>query len=101
MLKRLKKTRVKLYVDDVRPAPDGWTRAYTYEEAIEFLQTGSVTHLDLDWNLGQGKDKTGITILEWLTRALVARRIPRPEITVHNADPRARAAMLRMIAMLQ
>ena len=51
-------------------------------------------HLDLDWNLGQGRDRTGMSILHWLETAVRSRQIPLPEITIHSADASARRQML-------
>ncbi len=87
---------VKLYVDDTRLCPEGWTLARTCEEALEILRAGQVTHLDLDWNLGQGRDRTGISILHWLETAVRTRQVPLPEISVHTADAGARRQMLEL-----
>jgi hypothetical protein len=91
---------MKLYVDDTRLCPDGWALASTYEEAVEVLAGGQVTHLDLDWNLGQGRDRTGLSILEWLEAAVGSRRVPLPEISVHTADRDARQTMLSLARRL-
>ena len=87
---------MKLYVDDTRLCPEGWALARTYEEALEFLRAGQVTHLDLDWNLGQGRDRTGLSILKWLETAVRSRQVPLPEISVHTADAGARRQMLEL-----
>jgi hypothetical protein len=88
---------VKVYLDDVRPEPEGWLRAYTYEQCVELLETGAVTHLDLDWNLGQGPERTGLSVLEWLEDRVSVGRLRPPALTVHTADPRARREMLAAI----
>ena len=87
---------MKLYVDDTRLCPDGWVLARTYEEALELLRAGQVTHLDLDWNLGQGRDRTGLSILHWLGTAVRSRQIPLPDISVETADAGARQQMLEL-----
>jgi NAD+-processing family protein with receiver domain len=38
---------MKLCLDDRRPAPAGWTRAYTVAEAQAYLQTGEVEEASL------------------------------------------------------
>lgn len=46
---------MKLWVDDVRPAPDGWRWAKTYKEAIEMLHSTPkerLTDVSLDHDLG-------------------------------------------------
>lgn len=92
---------MKLYVDDTRLRPEGWTLARTYEEALEILGGGQVTHLALDWNLGQGRDRTGISILQWLEVAVRSRQLPLPEISVHTADAGARRQMLELIRRMK
>lgn len=42
---------MKLYVDDNRKTPAGWTRAYTAEEAKLYLLHGDVEDLSLDHDL--------------------------------------------------
>lgn len=92
---------MRLYVDDTRLCPEGWVLARTYEEALELLSGGKVTHLDLDWNLGQGRDHTGMCILHWLETAIRSRQIPLPEISVHTADAGARRQMLETIQRIR
>ncbi len=43
---------MKLYVDDVRPAPAGWRLARTVEQAVHLLETESVEELSLDYVIG-------------------------------------------------
>ena len=43
---------MKVYLDDERFAPDGWQQARWPEDAIRFLETGMVTHISLDHDLG-------------------------------------------------
>lgn len=77
---------MKLYVDDKRPCPEGWTLAPTFDEALGALASASVTHVDLDWNLGQGRERTGLALLLWLESAVRSGRVPLPEIEVHTGD---------------
>lgn len=50
---------MKVYLDDERAAPDGWTRVYWPEEAIELLKTGAVHEISLDHDLGDDEHGTG------------------------------------------
>lgn len=43
---------MKLFVDDVRPIPEGWRGARTVREAIEILRLGEVRELSLDYMIG-------------------------------------------------
>jgi hypothetical protein len=42
---------LKADLDDTREAPDGWVRAYTPDEAIRLLETGTVEEISLDHDL--------------------------------------------------
>ena len=77
---------IKLWHDDVRPAPEGWVWARTNCEAIAILQAGDVTHASLDHDLGnhdaapgtcdmgpgsgsglpQKGDENGYHLVEWM-----------------------------------
>lgn len=43
---------MKIYLDDVRTTPEGWSRCYKIEEVQELLKKGGVQHLSLDHDLG-------------------------------------------------
>lgn len=75
---------VKLWHDDVRPAPEGWVWARTNGEAMELLASGEVTHVSLDHDMGnhdcvpgtcdvapgsgmpQKGEETGMQLVEWM-----------------------------------
>ena len=42
---------MKLYLDDLRDHPEGWTRAYTAHQAISHLQSGDYDFASLDHDL--------------------------------------------------
>lgn len=44
--------RVNLWLDDMRPAPEGWILAITVDEAKLLLSTGQVERASLDHDLG-------------------------------------------------
>lgn len=83
----------KLYLDDVRQAPEGWQRVYTAQQCIRWLNRnkGKVTHLSLDHDLGlagQGVIWTGQTVMNWIEREVNKDpSYPLPEITFHTANP--------------
>jgi hypothetical protein len=43
---------MKVWLDDMRPAPAGWWRSKTTDNVKRWLKTGNVTHLSLDHDLG-------------------------------------------------
>jgi hypothetical protein len=80
---------MKVYLDDLREAPDGWTRAHTAEQVIDLLRSKevSVEALSLDNDLGDGQPE-GFTVLDWLEEAVYNdNTFPVPEITIHSCNP--------------
>lgn len=61
---------MNLWLDDIRPAPQGWTWAKTVEQAKEYLQSRTVVNASLDHDLGicaSCKAASGLsTPEEWL-----------------------------------
>jgi hypothetical protein len=93
---------MKLWLDDERPAPDGWLHVTTPEEAIEFLGDGLIAEMSLDHDLGLSDDRTGYTVAAWLEEAVLVRGlVPPARITVHSANPVGRARMEQAIKKIQ
>jgi hypothetical protein len=44
----------RLWLDDLRPVPEGWTWVKTVGEAISLMESGDVTEASLDHDLGEG-----------------------------------------------
>lgn len=72
---------MKLWVDDLRVPPVGWSWAKTSREAIELLRTTSLSALSLDHDLG-GDDTTRPVVL-WMCE----HGVWPDEIRVHSANP--------------
>lgn len=81
---------MKLYLDDERPTPPGWERAFTAKESIEMLEFGDVHTISLDHDLGctrPGLEETGYTVLKWIEEQAYADPDFRvPIILVHSAN---------------
>lgn len=88
---------MKIYLDDERIAPDGWIQARWPDEVIELLKTGAVTDLSLDHDLGDDQRGTGYDVLLWIEEAVITRGFNPPKISIHTANPSARARMLAAI----
>lgn len=88
---------MKLYVDDIRIAPEGWTQAWNAREAIGFLRTLEVTHLSLDHDLGDPGEDTGYDIMGWIEVRVYHEDFPLPDITFHTANPTGRENMQRCL----
>jgi len=77
---------MRIYMDDARETPRGWTRTYTVEETIAVLETRTVTHLSLDNDLGEGVPE-GYKVLDWLEEAVYNdMHFPMPEVTIHSSN---------------
>ena len=97
---------MRVWLDDLREAPPGWVRVRTPEEAIALLETGDVTEISLDHDLGLldgERERTGYDVLLWLEREVAEGRwlIPLPEISVHSANPVGRKRMEQAIASIR
>lgn len=84
---------MKVYLDDERPAPPGWQQVRWPEDAIRMLETGDVTHISLDHDLGDDDRGTGYDVVLWIEKAVATRAFKPPEITVHSANTSAREKM--------
>lgn len=92
---------MKVYLDDQRPAPNGWTLARNADEAIALLRKGTVTELSLDYDLGDPYFGTGLDVLDWLERALAERRVTLPRLTAHSGSMVGRRRLETSIALLE
>lgn len=90
-------SKMKVFLDDLRPPPEGWIHVLWPDEAIALLQTGEVTELSLDHDLGDDMRGTGYDVLLWIEEAVILSRFQPPSIAIHSANP---AARLRMEAAL-
>ena len=85
---------MKVYLDDERPTPPGWVPVRWPAEAIRLLETGEVTEISLDHDLGDDTRGTGYTVILWLEEAVATRGFRPPLIAVHTANASARQKML-------
>lgn len=89
---------MKVYLDDERIAPEGWVQVRWPDEAIKLLQTGTVTHLSLDHDLGDDQRGTGYDVLLWVEHEVASSKFTPPaKIDVHSANLAARNRMLAAI----
>lgn len=92
---------MKLYLDDLRKCPVGWTLAQTADEAIELLKTGKVEEASLDHDLAEehysgdfSKGKTGYDVVCWMEANNVW---PSNGTHVHSLNPVGREKMYAVI----
>ncbi len=94
---------MKVWLDDKRPAPKGWVRAYTPEEVITHLKTGQVVKLSLDHDLGGDETiGTGMGILAWLEEQVALHGfVPPAYINAHTDNGPALARMRQAIESIE
>jgi hypothetical protein len=95
---------MKLWLDDERPAPEGWTWVKTLEEAKQQLVTGQVEEASLDHDLGLRKigskkvklsdgsiieedvtiEENGTHLVDWMA---ATNHWPKQKPRVHSMNP--------------
>lgn len=88
---------MKVFLDDQRPAPTGWIRAYWPDEVIALLESGQVTTVSLDHDLGDDRRGTGYDVLLWIERAVALHGFRPPTLLIHTANPVAAQRMNQAI----
>ena len=84
---------MKIYLDDMRQAPIGWTLVKTAQEALIALSTEKVTHISLDHDLGDDESGTGYDVILWIEREVIINGFVPPGIKIHTANISARKKM--------
>lgn len=92
---------MKVFLDDERPAPEGWQRVYWPNEAIDLLETNQVQTISLDHDLGDDIRGTGYDVLLWIEQAVATYNFQPPEILIHSANTSARQKMQLAVAAIQ
>jgi hypothetical protein len=92
---------VRIFLDDVRPTPEGWHRVYWPDEVIALLQAGGVTEVSLDHDLGDDARGTGYDVILWIEEAVALRGFHPPQLRVHSANAPARLKMQAGIASIE
>ncbi len=102
------KSEVKLWLDDVRPAPEGWVWARTNGAAKDILVNSNVVEISLDHDLGLDhlseeqidadhelmfqkgtSSETGYDLVNWM---LEQNRVP-AKVRIHSWNPVGAKAM--------
>lgn len=92
---------MRVFLDDERATPGGWVRVYWPDEAIALLESGQVTEISLDHDLGDDARGTGYDVVLWIEEAVVLRGFTPPKIAVHSANSSAREKMLAGIQAIE
>lgn len=84
---------MKIFLDDVRVAPPGWTLMRWPCEVIHALCTEDVTDVSLDHDLGDDQRGTGYDVILWIEEKVHTEGFVPPRIQVHSANTAARRKM--------
>ena len=74
---------MRLYLDDIREAPEGWTPVKTVEEAIELMSSGEVIEMSLDHDLGSDQQE-GYRLVLYMAENDTW---PTGFVSVHSSNP--------------
>ncbi|WP_019938420.1 cyclic-phosphate processing receiver domain-containing protein [Bordetella sp. FB-8] len=88
---------MKVFLDDERQAPEGWVSARWREETIALFETGTVTQISLDHDLGDDERGTSYDMLLWIEDAVFMRKFSPSSITIHSANAPAQIKMLSAV----
>lgn len=66
---------------------------YWPDEAIALLESGQVTEISLDHDLGDDERGTGYDVVLWIEEAVITRGFVPPKMAVHSANSSARQKM--------
>ena len=88
---------MRLFVDDVRPAPAGWEHIHSVNEAVGaiILEYDKIEVISLDHDAGDYGPPDYIKILDWAEEAYGSDF--KPAIRLHSANPVGVANMRRII----
>lgn len=84
---------MRLWVDNERPAPRGWTKVSTLAEAKRHLESGAVERASLDHDLDG--TETGHDLVEWMQST---GHWPRYKPKVHSGNIEGAIKMKRIIS---
>ena len=92
---------MKIYLDDLRPTPYGWERAYTPDQVISLLERYQVDEVSLDHDLGLDNNVTGYDVLKWIEWKVATTNYSPPEVTIHTSNPAGRQRMLLAVSSIK
>ena len=88
--------QMRVWLDDIREPPEGWTWVKTAPECIELLKTGQVTHISLDHDLGTDhcvSPNNGYDVAKWIEEAAYNKSIPMISCRLHTQNAVGRKSM--------
>lgn len=94
---------VQLWLDDVRPAPEGWYWVKTASECISLLKGVICSNLSLDHDLGDDIGAgTGYDVITWIEARVHENPLYRvPRVEIHSSNPVAVERMRQALWAIQ
>ncbi|MBV5340578.1 MAG: hypothetical protein J0665_13655 [Deltaproteobacteria bacterium] len=91
---------MKVWLDDERSMPPEFDQhVKTAHEAIALIETGMVTLISLDHDLGEAQNGTGYDVACFIEQSAYVGQLAPVEILIHSANPVGRIRMEQAIAM--
>ena len=85
-----------LYLDDLRPTPEGFDRVYSYEEFVDYLERkGLPDFISFDHDLGE--DLSGYDCAKYLVEYCLTHQLPLPNYQVHSQNPVGKENIERLL----
>jgi hypothetical protein len=92
---------MRIWLDDVRDAPENWVRVYTPKECINLLKKKNVQEVSLDHDLSNDVKGTGYDVLLWIEEQVYTTNYKPPVLRVHSSNPSARQKMELAIVAIE
>lgn len=96
---------MKIWLDDIRPAPENWIWIKTAHEAFEFTHKNwdQIEEISLDHDLGEESAGTGYSFLCGIEVAIAVNQVKGkiPVFHIHSANPVGRKNMERAIESIK
>ena len=85
-----------LYLDDLRPTPEGFDRVYSYKEFVAYLERkGLPDFISFDHDLGE--DLSGYDCAKYLVAYCLEHQFPLPDYQVHSQNPIGKENIERLL----
>lgn len=79
---------IRIWLDDIREIPEGYTHwCKTPEEAIVLLSGGKVSYISFDHDLGLPEPENGNMVAKWIEEKAYSGEILPLNWDIHSANP--------------
>lgn len=89
-----KDKELTVYLDDKRPTPKGFVRAFWPDDVSQYIENLDVTSLSLDHDLGDDERGTGNDVVCYVEEKVYFSDYIAPSIVVHSDNSSAKAKMM-------